>query len=197
MPVVAKVVSAWVGVGGDSPQTGMYFQGAIAEAWASADTTAAAAAVRAFWNSSVTILSTVVTVQVRGTCSVYDEESGVLLDEVPGTTPAAVNGTASGAFSAAAGACVTWRTTVFHQSRRITGRTFLVPAGGTALQSDGTLATTPLGALQTASNNLIAAGPPTFGVWHRPHGSPGVDGLFAPAASATITDQTAVLRSRR
>ena len=88
-----------------------------------------------------------------------------------------------------------WLTTTPATSRLVVGRTFLVPMGVQAYQSDGTIVDSSRTGLQTAANVLVAATTPTMVVWRRPVG--GAGGSVAPVTAARVSDKVAVLKSRR
>jgi hypothetical protein len=110
-------------------------------------------------------------------------------------TPWAVTGGVSGGYSSAPSmACVTWRTSL--ATRRGRGRTFLGPVGANAVDSgDGTLNTGILGVIRGAATALVSASDNAL------NGAVGVyselDGVVRDVVASTVTDQVAVLRSRR
>lgn len=90
-------------------------------------------------------------------------------------------------------ACVTWRTSLGNRSGR--GRTFLGPLRKSAFEGNGTLFNTDLSALRSAAATL-ADGNGTFEagalvVWSE------VDGVGRDIIGSSVTDQAAVLTSRR
>lgn len=108
-------------------------------------------------------------------------------------------GASAGGYSAAAGACVNWYTNGIRNGRRIRGRTFMVPLGGSALDATGTIDNTKLGIVRTATETFLGPviGAVQLGVWSRPS-LPGVeDGEWHATTAYTIPDKTAVLTSRR
>jgi hypothetical protein len=107
-----------------------------------------------------------------------------------------VAGTDSGSnYGAAAGmACVTWRSSVASRSGR--GRTFLGPIAATQVQIDGTLSADALTELRAAAAALVSQsntndGVGALGVYSR------TDLVIRDFVGATVTDQVAILRSRR
>ena len=111
------------------------------------------------------------------------------------TVPEPVVGSSSGAYSATSGACITWRTATVVNNKLVRGRTFIVPLSGGSYQSDGTLATSTITTIRTAANALLNSTDQTFVVWSRPKDD--APGQTAVATMALVTDQAAVLRSRR
>jgi len=117
------------------------------------------------------------------------------------------NGATGGAYSAASGAVISWNTTAVVNSRRLRGRTFIVPLGGAQNEGNGTLSSAFLNSIRSNAATLIAASPGQMLVWSRPVEAgtftaagvavPPRAGSSASVASATIRDKVAVLRSRR
>lgn len=117
-------------------------------------------------------------------------------DLVTGLTPwsRTIGAASGGASGAASMACVTWRSQLATRSGR--GRTFLGPLSPTAVQADGTLAEASLSTLRNAATAFITAangstGSTAFVVWSESLQAENV------VQVATVTDQVAVLRSRR
>lgn len=108
--------------------------------------------------------------------------------------PFTANGSGGANYGPAASmACVTWRSTL--ANRRGRGRTFVGPLSVTAIQGDGTLATATLTALRGAATTLVntsaSANGWGMGVWSE------ADSVLRDFVAATVTDEVAVLRSRR
>lgn len=125
--------------------------------------------------------------------------SGVLVQETtlpPDGTGDPVVGTdgSPGYGSGASGMCISWRTAGVNRGHNVRGRSYLVPIGSGVYGIDGTIVDAFLPDLR----NLLTAWalePNNFGVWSRPR--LGVGGAFFEATQATISDQAAVLTSRR
>lgn len=111
------------------------------------------------------------------------------------TPPSTITGVGGNLYSAASGACITWRTALFVQGRRVVGRTFLIPLNGSAYGDDGTLGADFLTKARSAAATYIAAAVSTPVVMMR--ATPTHPGGAAPIIAGSITDQAAVLRSRR
>jgi len=173
--------------------------------------TAAATELRAFYNSLNSYLPNVVKIDVMTDCDIVEETTGELTGSVTATVGAQVSGTAGAGitFSAASGMVVTWKTPGVRNSRRIRGRSFIVPLGSNAFGTDGTLDGTFLTAANTAATTLRdpTTGSPDLGVWARPtpildgSGNPtgeyNADGIWYVNNGHSIPDMAAVLRSRR
>lgn len=196
-----RATAEWSGFVGSPGYTNLYFRDFTGSG--NPDLTQAQAAsdrVRTFFDAIKAQLPTTVTITMRADVDVVEDTTGTMTDSF-GTTPLApVVGTASvaGGYSGATGAVVTLRTSSFRNGRRIRGRFFIVPLGGTIYGPDGTLSNTPLGTMRTAATALAdQTGTPDLGVWARPTAPGASDGEWAVCTSATIPDLAAVLRSRR
>lgn len=161
--------------------------------------TAAAAALRVFYDSIKAYLPSTVTISWSGTCGYVNNTDGQLVSTIPYTPPAVVVGTSVSSYAAPAGISVAWRTGQIVNGRLLRGRTFLVPIGQSGLQADGTAASAALTAIGAAATALItssaAASDWRLSVWHRPVG--GTGGVSSVVLTATVKDEIAVLRSRR
>ena len=115
----------------------------------------------------------------------------------PTRTPWTVTGSNSQAgYGPSAGmACVTWRTELATRSGR--GRTFMGPLSFTTVQNtDGSLGPSALAAFRAAANALVSSSNTNDNVGAIGVYSP-TQGIFRDIVGATVTDQVAVLRSRR
>lgn len=190
---IHRITTVWSGFQGGPGYTNFFFTG-DGSGGAAADSRAQ---VVAFFNGIANSLPSDVVWTVEGEAAVIDEVTGsitgyVMAEENP--TPG--GGGMSGGYSAASGAVVTWNTAGVVNGRRVRGRTFVVPLGGGAYQSDGTLATTTIAALQDAASALVGTlFDSGFGVWSRPGTSGG--GTFWEVTGFRVPDMSAVLRSRR
>lgn len=110
-------------------------------------------------------------------------------------TPWTVAGSDSSSSHAAAPvmACVSWRSSA--ATRRGRGRTFLGPLSRNAIEADGTISPTQLTTLRTAAADLVSASLSdtngAIGVWSE------ADQVLRDFVASSVTDQAAVLRSRR
>ena len=183
-----QVRSVWTGFKGAPGYTNMYFDGGD-------DPDVVINLVEAFWNACGFAIPSVVTITVEGAGLIVDEATGTATGSWVSTIgDQAVAGAGTGDYMGPAGLCVTWRTASIIGGRRVRGRTFIVPAPTAITDADGTVDGSLLGTVRTAANTLATAGTATFGVWHRP--GTGV-GSFEPVISSSVSDQLAVLRSRR
>lgn len=137
-----------------------------------------------------------VSLQVESEVQRLEETTGELIGFEIITPGAAVSGSGTASWAAAAGAVLIWNTQGVRNGRRIQGRTFVVPMGGAGLSSDGSLA--------AAAQTAFQSGAQTFAdsitapvVWARPSGPGASDGQIASITSARVPDKVAILRSRR
>lgn len=180
-----ELTMLWTGGGGGTGYTKMRFIGDL-DATGAAD---AAARMRTFMASITSSIPNVYTLSWTGLAQWFSS-TNLLMGEVSYTPPAVLIGTGASNFSAAAGACVTWNTSLYLGGRRVRGRTFLVPLSMGAFQIDGTLAAATVTTLQTAAATLLGGTPGLVIAT-----APGTG--YASVTSASIRDKTAILRSRR
>lgn len=137
-----------------------------------------------------------VTMQASLTVEEIDPANGDLLNV--GTSVVSAPGwvgAIAGGYPAPCGAVINWRTASLHRARRVRGRTFIVPLGGTQYDSAGSLIAGAVTGIQAAGTALVTAG---LGVWARPKGPPPVvAGAFYDVVAASVPDKSCVLRSRR
>lgn len=107
-----------------------------------------------------------------------------------------VNGTGGGgaAFPNGVGVRVRWRTGGLRNGRRVVGSTFLTSMLGSAFDTNGTIGSAALGAVQASADLLVASG--ALLVWSRPTPG-GSDGFSSAVTSAEVPDRVTSLRSRR
>jgi len=194
MALLWRVTARWTGGNIGTGFTNMFFTEGIGTAQQAAD------AARAFLFSATGAananLPTGITISFSAGVDVLEPATGILIQTVPVTAPSSVTGSGSGAYAAPTGACVSWVTSGIVNGHRVKGRTFLVPMAQSAFQSDGTLATAAISAIDSAAQTLIAAAP-EFVIYHRPSSLAAGDGSTHPVLAERTNDVAAVLRSRR
>lgn len=186
MPNIHKVVTVHQGFTGAPGYTNMFFDSA-GTAQSHSD------AVHTFWETVAPYMASVWTYSIQADVNEYVDSTGHLVS-VNATTPLAqsvVGGTAG--YASGAGAVVGWITNSVHFTKRLRGRTFLVPLESAAYDAGGTLTTVARTAFQNAANTLNAN--TDFGVWGRPVAH--LNGLFALTAATAVADKVAWLSSRR
>jgi len=161
-------------------------------------------ALHTFFDSVKNVLPQPVKVQVMSDVEVIDVATGELVGAATGGSHAELAGAqpSSIGWAAPTGACITWTTagirTLNSKPRRVRGRTFLVPLSNAAYDVNGTLTDTAMGTLNAAATALRGN---FSGQELAVFGRPGVGGSPVGVAHAVtghkITDQAAILRSRR
>lgn len=188
MAQIYQVRCTWTGVPGGGVST-FYLDPAQAAA--------GLANLNTFWDIVRTYLPSTVVVTVPAEGESYDDVTGIPGGGWAIGTATSHTGQATGTYSAPSGAVITWLTGQVVGRRRLKGRTFLVPLGAIAYQSDGTLDAGVLVALRSAAAGLItASGDFLFKVWHRPTPT-SPTGVSALIQGSSVPDMAAVLRSRR
>jgi hypothetical protein len=198
-----QVVSHWSGFTGAPGFTNFYF---IHSDPPSTGAQNAVTNTANFWSACATFLPTTVSIVVDPTVKVIEDVTGDLVDVITvGTPPSGVTGTLPGQGPSPAGACVNWSTTTVHGSRRIRGRTFIVPIAALHFNSGGQVGGSAVSGFQAAASALRTATGPTLGVWSRPRAAdptatPPVTartGLIGPVTGNSVPSKAVVLRSRR
>ena len=202
---IARVKAQWTIPGAGAAYSVFHFGDGSDGVVDGVDATAAVTAVRAFFNTFLIYIPQPVKIQVLGEVESIDSQTGELMGVTSGGSPAQLTGGSGGTdrWAAPAGACVTWSTGGIRElsgkPRRVRGRTFIVPISQMATGLDGTLDDAARGKFLEAANNLRSplAGY-NLGVYCRP-GSDNVaqPGIFHSVTGARVTDQVAILRSRR
>lgn len=189
-----RVKARWTGFSGAPGYNVFHFDAATEGA--GPDAQACVDALRTFYTALVGRLPSAVRIDIEGTVEIIEESTGTLTSFVQVTPGASIVGTATGGFSSATGACINWITDGVRNGRRLRGRSFIVPLGGTSYDSDGTLGGPTLTALQDAANAL-AESPVDLQVYGRPSSAGAADGYAEGVTSTRVADKTAILRSRR
>jgi hypothetical protein len=155
---------------------------------------------RAFFFGSVgaapNLIPTGVVISWTSSVDVIESTTGLLLFSTAITAPTNVTGSATGAYAAPTGGCVSWITSGVVSGHRVQGRTFLVPLGQAGFEADGTLSAAMISATNSAAAALIAAAP-EFVIWHRPDNFAAGNGSAHAVLTHKISDKAAVLTSRR
>ena len=187
-----RITAKWEGFLGAPGYTNFYFQ----DPQAGTPWEDAAADVRDFFDALKGVIAPGITISIQPEVSIMDS-TGATPPYVYAlqTVPAPVASTTSGAFSATSGACITWRTGTVVENRLVRGRTFIVPLYGGGYESNGTLATATINTLKAAASGLLNSANSQLVVWSRPRDTG--PGQMAVPTMALVTDQAAVLRSRR
>ena len=193
MPIL-RVTAEWTGWSGAPGYNVFHFQNFDVGGEQAAQN--ASDAVRNFYEGFKTLLPVSIGVRPLSTVELIDETNGRILD-IYATTPGATSqGSYTQGYSAVSGALVHWETAGIRNSRRVRGKTFLVPLGNALYEANGTIAPAQLTAIQTAATGLIDDANTALVVYARPKkdGTPGEEHTVR---SARVPDKAVVLRSRR
>ena len=152
----------------------------------------AANAIRAFFNTNAGLFPDEVQINFDSEFLELDV-AGALLAVYPVTPPAQVVGTQSLSYNRAAGVRIDWGTGTIVAGRRLTGRTYLVPASIGAFDSNGLVTSASVTAITAAANTLITAlnTVGNLGVWSRTHG------VVHDVTTVSVPTKGAILTGRR
>lgn len=162
---------------------------------------------RAMWGSFAASLPPTVGVSVEPSGDRIDDATGELVGTWVTSSATGFGGAATGPYTAPSGAVVRWLTDTILDGKRLKGRTFLVPLGGSSYQEDGTINPANVTSLTTAAQAYVAAQVGNAFIWHRPRKAKAADGS-RPAVTARaggsgaivqglLVDKAMVLTSRR
>lgn len=150
-----------------------------------------------FWDLCTDHMPNSVTATIEGNGDLIDDTTGAITGSWTVGADVARLGAIAGVYSGPSGAVVNWKTNAVIAGRRLRGKTYIVPLGGTKYDSDGTIEVGCIGLLRTAAAGLFAATPGQMLVVHRPTTPGGTDGTSASVNASSVPDMAAVLRSRR
>jgi hypothetical protein len=198
MAEMLKFTTNWTGFVGAPGYTNMYVrdfsEGDVDQAMADSFITR----LDAFWDSLAPYMPSVVSYVVDPTVEVIEDTTGALQRFMTVAADSTRVGIGTGTYSAPSGAVVNWYTNVVRGTRRLKGKTFIVPLNGAAYESNGTLSTATLNTLRGSATTLLTGpGVGRLGVWGRPTTSGGTNGIWAFAETSSVPDMAAILTSRR
>lgn len=124
-----------------------------------------------------------------------EESSGQLTGTWTGDTGGTVTSTAAGSHAQGVGARVSWLTDSIRGGRRVRGTTFVVPIHTAGYDTQGTIASSTLTAIEDAANALLNNADWNLLIWSRPRA--GLNGLGVPVARVEVPDKVSWLRSRK
>jgi hypothetical protein len=156
----------------------------------------AATAVKNWWNALAGQLNNVLTFQVEPLVYTLDPATGAPSLATATTNTPDVGGTSFEILPIASQGLVQWQTGVFLGNRQVRGRTFL-PGCTESLSTLGKPTAAWIATVGTAAATLIAAANADLVIWHRPTPAAPSGGSMVQVASGTLSDQWAVLTSRR
>lgn len=192
----------WDGAPGMPGFTNLFFEGTAGDG---PEALAAVTKARRLFAGVAALIPSAISISPVTDVRLLDDATGNLVNIFTVTGIATVPGGGGGVFAAPAGAVVDWITTTVHGSRRLQGRSFIVPLFGSAYDSNGTILNAYVTTIATAAEDMRTFTGPAFGVWGRPRAAqpshvPPITaraGLWGPAVSSRVPDKTCVLTSRR
>lgn len=199
MASVYRVTAIW----NNFPGAPGYSRFSFSDLTDNASRNSAGAKVQALFEGIKAYLPQNTTISVQGQVDEFDVSSGALIGSASMTAlPATTTSSATAAsFAGPAGGCITWNTSLIVNRRRLRGRTFVVPVAGPALDTNGSLSSAFIAAVNTAATTFIATTAPRPNVWGRQWNNANppvqVGGTLAAIDAYVLRDQAAVLRSRR
>lgn len=202
MAAIWQVTWEWSGQQGLPGYTNLFYDGGVPDATGAL---AAATKSRLLWAGLPTCTPSGVVLSLVTDVRLLEETDGTLLDIFTVSGISSVTGTGGASGAGVAGGCIDWLTSTVHGTRRMQGRTFLVPLANGSYDSNGTLNGPTLTTIATAAEAMRTATGPTFGVWGRPRAAdpdhvPPITaraGLFGAAISSRVPDKSVYLSSRR
>lgn len=188
MATLARVRCVWTGAG--------VIGGGLSTFWTTnSDGAALAADVHDYFEAIKGILPPVVQVIVQPSGETIDEATGELNGLWSGPGVGGSVGTGSAGFAQGVGMRQVWLTNGITNGRRVRGSTFIVPIGSTNYESDGTLGSGVLTAIQAAADALVTAQGGEMCVYSRP--ALGRAGKHSVVTGAQTPDKVSWLVSRR
>lgn len=145
------------------------------------------------------------TLHFPGDVEIFQAETGTLIDSEVVAGGNQVAGTGTGSMISAGGAAVTWLTGSIQNGRRVRGRTFIVPSVEGMFDTDGTLSSGAVTALNAFGQDVVdqstLSATSRLAVWGRPRDAtadrPAKPFSLAPISNFSLSDKMAVLRGRR
>lgn len=185
---IQRLRCAWVGPGVEGPGLSTFF--------AEADgTVAISVAASALFDAVKSLIPTGTTITIPNGGDVIDEMTGTLTGSWGTSSTTIITCTGAGSFAGGVGGRVVWETDTVRGGRRVRGSTFIVPFIATQYDTNGTLSSTAVTALQTGLTNFLTQVPTQGRVWSRPR--PGLVGAGVQISRGVAPDRVSWLRSRR
>lgn len=157
-------------------------------------------ATRLFYAGLTNYLPASVSLSIDPAIEVVEPTEGQIQTVYTGTTPAKIQGMATGNYSSASGAVVNWFTDDFVAGRRVRGRTFMVPLAAAAFDTNGTLSSGILTEMNTRAANFAADESAQLSIFTRPVNVGGISGRMGGqfrVTSGRMNDKAGILSSRR
>ena len=150
---------------------------------------------KAFLQSIQAFIPLDVEMNVQNGGEVIDEANGDVTGVWAGSALDAVSGTNAGGYQAPTGFMIVWLTDQFINSRRLKGKTFIVPAASDQFDDTGRLSVSAAASIQGHVDTFLSSVEANLKVWHRPKNHAG--GLSAFVTAAQVSRSAVVLHSRR
>lgn len=196
---IIRIRVNWTGFIGSPGYSNFYFEPVPeGDAITQAMVDAAHLKVQAWMISFKAFLPAVATISVDPDVAELDESTGEIMGFWTIAAPTVQVGGVAGLFVAGAGLCISWGTQGVRKGRRVRGRTFVVPLGGTVYDTDGTIHPGSLATMRTAATALHGdSNGCRLVVYARTPKAIIPDGGAYDVVTASIKDKVAFLSSRR
>lgn len=180
MTSLAKAQVLWTGFTGGPGVSTFYFDAA----------TPNVAALRTFFEAIKAQIASTVTLKYPASGLQIDSITGQPIGSWSSTPPADTVCSGAGAYSAAVGAVVNWRTGFYTGGRELRGKTFIVPLSAQVFTATGSIGSAAQLAIQNAGAALVTSAT-TMRIWSKSQG------VAAQASTVSVPSMGAVLTSRR
>jgi hypothetical protein len=202
MAKIYQVVWVWANPSGGAGYTNLFYDGSVDSG---SDALAAVTKSRALFFNLQAVLPSGTSIAPSTDVRVLEDTDGKLQNIYTVTGVGGISGLGNASNAAPAGACIDWLTLTVHGSRRIQGRTFVVPIPIDKYESNGSLLSGAVATIASAAETMRTGAGPAFGVWGRPvfqkpHTTPPTllrAGKWGAAVSSRVPDKVAMLTSRR
>lgn len=154
--------------------------------------------IRTFFSTLINQLPAGLTITVPSSGDQINEANGAIVGGWTGTqsgAPVVGNVANTGPYAGGVGAVVEWKTSLLAGTRRVQGKTYIVPMISTGFAADGTLGNVAQTELRDSANALITAMAGELKIWTRPR--PTIAGAGATVIAAVVPDLAAQMKSRR
>lgn len=194
-----RVKVNWTGFVGSPGYTNFNFEHIVDGVWTQPEVEAAVVQVQTWLTAQRPFLPAAVVTGIDAAVSEHNEQSGEIeafwnvtpAAPAPGTSPAST-------FTSGAGYCIAWTTGGVRNSRRVRGRTFVVPISTNEYEADGSLKNASLVTWKNAAVALAGdANNVRLGIWAHTPGALIPDGGIYDVIGVNVKDRPAFLTSRR
>lgn len=169
--------------------------GGVSTFYLTGDMTGVPAAFVTFFTSLASYMQSGTQWTIPGTGDVIYAEDNELTGGWTASGGGVVNASHTGTYGAGVGARIKWSTNAVFNGRRKFGTTFLVPMPAAYYDSDGTIHTDFVTAVNSALTTLVGAVSPDLKVYTRPTSTHGF--ALSAVSSAQLVDKVSWLTTRR